>query len=453
MKFKGTTALLAIFIALAAYVYFGEYRGKETRQKQQEAKKKAINVDQKDITEISLVFPDHTITGVKKGEKQWDITTPSGIEPDQDEWELLASNVPRIEREDTVTNQATDLSQFGLKDPPLKVIAKTKDGKTTEIDFGAENPRKIYNYAKFAGSNDVFLTPSSWVRIFQKTLTDLRNKKVLDFETDDIDSVTIAAANHELQFQKSGNDWFIKKPVDTKADGGEISTFLSSLKFARAASFAEPAIDAKVAGLEPPATKITLHDKKANANRELLIGKSPEADKYYAKEGARPAIFVIDKEIPDKTKRPVADWRDKAITQVDREKTDQIEIHRGPDVLAIKKDGSDWKSADGKKLQWDKVSGMLNSLEFDKAKDIIDAPKALATYGLDKPRLEVVFKQGMNELGRLSFGTDSKNPEGVYLKTSDSPAVKVVGKDVYDKFNVKLEDLVEPATATPSEKK
>src|SRR5215467_10269961 len=113
MKFKGTTALLAIFLILGAYVYFGEYRGKETRQKQQEAKKKAINLDQKDITEISLVFPDHTITGVKKGEKQWDITTPTGIEPDSDEWEQLASNVPRIEREDTVTNQPTDLEQFG----------------------------------------------------------------------------------------------------------------------------------------------------------------------------------------------------------------------------------------------------------------------------------------------------------------------------------------------------
>src|SRR6266702_2959607 len=124
MKFKGTTALLAIFVVLGAYVYFGEYRGKENRQKQGEAKKKAVNVDQKDITEISLVFPDHTITGVKKGEKQWEITNPAGLEPDQDEWDLLASNVPRIEREDTVTNQATDLSQFGLKDPPLKVIAK-----------------------------------------------------------------------------------------------------------------------------------------------------------------------------------------------------------------------------------------------------------------------------------------------------------------------------------------
>jgi hypothetical protein len=411
-----------------------------------------VNVDAKDITEISLVFPDHTITGVRKGEKQWEITNPQGIEPDQDEWELLTTNVPRIEREDTVTAQASDLSQFGLKDPALKVIAKTKDGKTIEIDFGGENPRKTYNYAKFSNSNDVFLTPSSWLRIFQKTLTDLRNKKVLDFETDDIDSLGIESGTTSLQFQKNGNDWMMKKPVETKADSGEISTFLSSLKFARATGFAEANVDAKTAGLEPPAMKITLHDKKPNANRELLIGKSPETDKYYAKDGARPAIFIIDKEIPEKAKRPVTDWRDKTLTQIDREKTDQIEIHRGTDTVAMKKDGSDWKSMDGKKLQWDKVSGMLNSLEFDKAKQILDAPKPLPTYGLDKPKLEVIFKQGATELGRLSFGSDSKDPEGIYVKSGDSSSVKVAGKDVYDKFNVKLEDLLEPPS-NPSEKK
>jgi hypothetical protein len=50
----------------------------------------------------------------------------------------------------------------------------------------------------------------------------------------------------------------------------------------------------------------------------------------------------------------------------------------------------------------------------------------------------------------VGLGGDSKMPEGIYLKTSDKPAVKVVSKDVFDKFNVKVEDLVE--TEKPAEK-
>src|SRR5436190_17626485 len=149
MKFKGTAALFVVLIILGGYVYFTEYRGKEERQKQEEAKKKAFQVDEKDITEISLIYPDRTITGVKKGEKQWEITSPPGIEADPDEWQQLASNIPKIEREDTVAQNVQELSQFGLKDPPVKVSAKTSDGKTLEIQFGSENPKKTFNYAMF----------------------------------------------------------------------------------------------------------------------------------------------------------------------------------------------------------------------------------------------------------------------------------------------------------------
>src|SRR5215510_12267724 len=139
MRFKGTAALFFVFVVLGGYVYFTEFRGKEERQKQEEAKKKVFPVEEKDITEISLVYPDRTITGVRKGEKDWQITSPPGLEADSDEWQQLAFNVPRIERDDTVAQNTTDLNAFGLTQPPVKMTAKTKDGKTLEILFGAEN--------------------------------------------------------------------------------------------------------------------------------------------------------------------------------------------------------------------------------------------------------------------------------------------------------------------------
>lgn len=449
MRFKGTAALFLVFVVLGGYVYFTEFRGKEERQKQEQAKKKVFPVEDKDVTEITLVYPDRTITGVKKGEKHWEMTSPPGIEADSDEWEQLASNIPRIEREDTVAQNVQDLAQFGLKDPPVKLSAKTKDGKTLELVFGAENPKKTYNYAKLPAGNDVFLTASNWAKTFTKNVSDLRNKKILEFETDDIDNVKIIESAKELEAQKSGEDWQLKKPIETKGDNSEISSFISSMRFARVNSFPESPVDAKTAGLEPPAIRITLHDGKAKADRTLLIGKTSSLDRYYARDGSRDTIFIIDKEIAEKARKPVFDWRDKSVTKLDRDKIDKIEIVRGTDMIALLKAGSDWKLPDNKKLQWDKISGMLNALDFEKAKDIIDAPKTLSTYALDKPRLEVVLRQGSNELVRIAFGNESKMPEGIYLKTSDSAAVKVVSKDVFDKFNVKADDLVETEKPKP----
>jgi hypothetical protein len=450
MRFKGTAVLFLVFVVLGGYVYFAEFRGKEERQKQEEAKKKVFPVEEKDITEISLIYPDRTITGVKKGEKQWEFTAPAGVEADPDEWQLLASNIPRIEREETVAPNAPDLAAFGLKDPAVRVAAKTKDGKSLEILFGSENPKKTFNYARLPASNDVFLTGSNWARTFTKTVSDLRNKKVLEFETDDIDNVKIFQGTSELEAQKSGDEWQLKKPIETKADGSEVSTFTSSIRFARVTTFPDPPVDAKTAGLDMPAIRIVLHDAKAKTDRTLLVGKASDKDRYYARDASRDTIFIIDKEIPDKARKPLFDWRDKTITKIDRDKIDKIEIIRGADTISILKSGSDWTLPDKKKLQWDKVSGMLNTLDFDKAKDIIDAPKPLTTYGLDKPKLEVVLRQGSNELARIGFGNDSKMPEGIYLKTSTSAAVKVVAKDVFDKFNVKIEDIVE--AEKPAEK-
>src|SRR5437773_9024370 len=68
MRFKGTTILFILFVILGGYVYLTEIRGKEERQKQEEAKKKVFQVEQKDISEISLVYPDRTIAG-QKGRK------------------------------------------------------------------------------------------------------------------------------------------------------------------------------------------------------------------------------------------------------------------------------------------------------------------------------------------------------------------------------------------------
>src|SRR6476659_7240836 len=139
MKFKSTAILFLVLLALGTYVYFTEYRGQEEKQKQTEAKKKAFQVDDKDITELTLTYPERTISAVKKGEKQWAMTSPAGLDTDSEEWQLLASNLPRIEREDTVDQNAQDLAPFGLKDPAVRVTAKTKDGKTLDILFGSDN--------------------------------------------------------------------------------------------------------------------------------------------------------------------------------------------------------------------------------------------------------------------------------------------------------------------------
>jgi hypothetical protein len=434
--------LLVVFAALGGYVYFAEYRGHDEREQKEASKKKLFPTALKDVTSLSLAFPDHKISAVKKDEKHWEFTEPQGIDADSDEWDMLVSSLGQIEKGNAVSASA-NLAQYGLDKPVVEVTAKLKDGKTVGVLFGSENPKKSDNYAKLADSPDVFLSPVSGSKSFQKSLTDLRNKKVLEFAPDDINSVRIEDGKNVMEFQKSGMDWLVKKPMELKADGEEISGFLGAIQSARATNFADSGLTLMSAGLAPVATKITLHDAKANADRVLSVGKSPETDKYYARDESRPAIMIISKDVPAKARRPLIDWRDRSIAHFDQGSIDELEILRGAEKISVKKQGSDWKLADGRKAQMDKISSLLLAVEFERAQEIIDSPGNPSSYGLDKPRIEVNLRQAGKDVLGLKLGGPTRNPVGSYLKVSTNPAVMTVAEDFFAKFSLKAEDIAE----------
>jgi hypothetical protein len=453
VRFKGTTALFLVFAALAGFVYFTEFRGKEEKAKLEESKKRLFPGEAKDISELTLEYEGRTVRAVRKDEKTWEITSPSGLETDSETWEQLASSFVLIEKDETVNAEKSDLAPYGLDKPLVKVAAKLKDGGTPSVLFGAENPRKTFNYAKRGDSDEVFLSATTWSGNFKKSLTDLRNKEVLDFESDGVDSLRISVTGKpDLEIRKSGMDWHIKKPQDVRADNAEISGFLSSIQFTRAPAFAGEDIDLKASGLDAPAVRITVHDTKANADKVLLFGKSPEKDKYFAKDLSRAPIFILGTEIYQKTQQPLLSWRDKSVVRLENsgDAIDGLEILRGSESVVLKKTGMDWLLPDGKKTQPGKVSDMLGALGGERAAGIIDTPAGLGSYGLDKPRLTVTLRQGGKEIETVRFGRENSTPEGVFVKTSAGP-VMTVGKELYDRFDVKMSDLVEsqPSSTAP----
>lgn len=460
MRFKGTLALLVIFAALGGYVYYSDFYNKEERQKQEDAKKRLFGGEAQDIAELTLEYDGKTATAVRKGENEWQITSPAGLEADPDAWNQLATSFVQLQKDQVVSAEKTDLAPYGLEKPAIAVSAKVKDGAAQGVLIGSENPKKDFNYARRTDNDEVFLVASYETGSFKKKIDDLRNKKVLDFESDNIDRIRISANGRpDIEMEKAGMDWLIKKPVDTAADPGEVLSLLSSIQFSRAAAFADEGVDVKASGIENPGAKITLHDQKAGADRVLAFGKSPETDKYYAKDLSRPSIFILGTEIIEKTRRPLLDWRDKSVVKFGDGGTmaiDEIDVIRGTEKLSLKKgEDSEWTLSDGRKAQQSKISEMLGALVSERALAITDSPGAAAAYGLDKPRVEVVLREHGNETAALRFGKDSAKPDGVYVKSAN-PAILTVSKDLYAKFNVGAESLIDNQPgkeASPSDSK
>ena len=304
MRFKGTLILLLVFAALGGYVYFTDFYGKEARDKQEEAKKKLFGGDAKEITELTLENGGQTITAVRKGEKDWQITAPAGFEADPEAWDQLATSLVDAQKDEVVTSEKPNLASYGLDKPAVAVRAKLKGGKTEGVLIGLENPKKTFNYAKRVDTDEVFLLPTSSTTPFKKTLTDLRNKKVLDFESDSINGVRITAAGKpDIEIQKSGSDWSIKKPLEARADNGEVLGFLSAIQFSRASAFADEKVDDKAAGLDAPGVKVVDETPgdwdvgKTTRIWESLLERHPNirAAFFHNDEMALAALRVISK--------------------------------------------------------------------------------------------------------------------------------------------------------------
>ena len=451
MKFKGTLSLLGLLIILVGWVYWSDVRGREERERAADEAGRAIPDDSDTMRRIVLTHPDRRVEAIR-GDAGWEFVTPPGIEADSGAWDMLASNVSRIEREATLDSgpESLDLSTFALDVPSLGVEVEFENGMSEAIIFGRENPGGTHRYAKLASSPEVFLVPISWMGMLDREVNDLRDKTILRFEPDAIDRIEIAGST-ELSLVRDGDDWALETPLESPAAPDQVSAFLGSLGLARATGFAdfedrEPAL--ADTGLDTPRLRITLRDTSGGENL-LLIGTQPanQPDSYYARDASRDAVFIINGDIIDDGERPLFDWRDKTIAGFDRSSISSVHLERdgGTIVLAMAEDG--WELPGQGPARLETLTRMFSAVEFERVADIIDNPGPLAAYGLDVPRMRVVFEADGGEALAFGFGRETPDGDSVYWKSDAEPEVKVVSREVFERFDVGAEDLLEAADA------
>ncbi|MBI4713501.1 MAG: DUF4340 domain-containing protein [Planctomycetes bacterium] len=134
-------------------------------------------------------------------------------------------------------------------------------------------------------------------------------------------------------------------------------------------------------------------------------------------------------------------------------------------TITCTREGDDWQMTTPVKAKSDKsaLDGIVQDIVSLEKKNTISAPKDLAQYGLDNPRVIVSFTgkpagspalmQGKdNKVYNLKFGKDAPMDLGIYLKVTDNSAersgvpsndgnVYIVAKSLFDKTNKSVFDL------------
>ena len=237
MKPNGLLVAVIVLAAIGGGVYW------TNKHKADEAKKpvsgtsdspKILTIPDDQFKEIKLAKKDAEPTIVSKTGDKWSITMPKALPADQDAVSQMVSSLGSLTADRVVEEKPGDYAPFGLKDPKEQIVITRKDGKTATLDVGDDSPVGSGVFAKLEGDPRVFVIPSYTKSNFDKTSKDLRDKRLLTFNSDKLTSLQLAAKGPEVEFAKNAqNDWTIVKPKPLRADGSQVDDLIRKLKDAK----------------------------------------------------------------------------------------------------------------------------------------------------------------------------------------------------------------------------
>jgi hypothetical protein len=471
MRFKGTLVLLIVVFALGGFIYLYEIKGGAQREKAKESEGLIWKIEDKNIRQIELSSPGQHLAAARKDEKEWALTAPQALAADSEEIDRLARSAVTLRRENIVEQHAADLAKFGLNPAQTSLKFKTKDGKEYAINFGNNNPTGSSAYASFPGQKVVFLVSASAASSFSKKVDDLRNRTILNFEQPEVQSLSVNNPKGVFELIKDKDDrWWFKGIENRAADGPGVRGILSALSTGKIKEFFNDSTgDYATLGLDKPFIDVSLTYGKNKAIKRFLIGleksrlkkksakpaagEGKEAEQtssgvYLAQDASRPDLFFVEQDLVDKLLKSPTDVRDKTLASIQRWDVDAIELTNIKGSFSFVKLNGEWFfGAAKKKAKWDAVNGILDAMEKS-VKEWIDKPAPLKEYGLDKPAVHAVFKQGGRILADCALGKSAKN--GVYAQVKGDSSVKIADPEGLNILDQGESDFVEaPAAANP----
>jgi hypothetical protein len=401
-----TLALVLVLAGLGAYIYFVE---SENPAPGLEPKDKVFTVESGQIEELRVTAQGETAVLVKKGEG-WQMTEPVAADADPTEASSFATNLSSLEVNRVVDENAPDLAPYGLAEPRITVAFKAQGGTSGEVHLGEKTPTGGDIYAVKPGEKRVFLVSSYLETTFNKKPFDLRDKRIVKFERDKVETVEVARGAESIRLKRAGSDWTIEAPAPGRGDYATVEGLLTRMSTAAMAAIVEPeAKDLAKYGLDKPAMTITLG---AGSSQTILDVGRTEGEQRYAKDRSRPMVFTLDTTLGDDLTKALDDYRSKELFVSRSYNTDRLQLTRLEGKETRTYDFEKTTSDQGDKWRVTPSGGEARDVDRAKADDLLTklAAARITSFaapstrtGLDTPLLTVGVSYDGGKFERVRF--------------------------------------------------
>jgi hypothetical protein len=424
MKPKGLLIATVLLALLGGLVWWSNKKQAAASKAPADTSTKVLSIPDDQFQEIRVKTLTDTTIDLKRDDGKWAMTQPKPLAADQDAVASMVSTLSSLNADKKVEDNAADLHEYGLDVPTLDVTVTKKDGKSSELLVGGPTLDSAGYYAKLAGDPHVYTIASYAKTNIDKSPQDLRDKRLLTFDSDKLTRVELQAKGQTVEFGKNGqNEWQIVKPRPLRADSSAVGSLVDKLRDAKLDVSELPEDAAKKFAAAPKLASATLTDAAGSQTIEIRKDKD---NNYYAKSSAVEGVWKTSSDAGDALNKDIDDFRNKKLFDFGFNDPSKIELKGA----AYVKTGDKWTSGP-------------KTMDNGAVQDLIDKLRDLsASKFSDKGGGEPVFEATItsNEGKRVEKVSISKQGDQYFAKRESEPSI-------YELDAKTVEDLQKAAAA------
>jgi hypothetical protein len=449
MKMNSLLIAAIVLAALSGVLYWSNHRkpAEPAVKISADTPPKILTLAEADIAKVDIKKRSgDEVTLAKNDAGKWQIMGAKPLPADQNEVSSMLSTLSSLSSERLIEEKATNLADYGLAQPAVEVDVTEKDNKAQRVLIGDNTPAGNAVYVALAGDPRVFTLANSSKTSLDKSAKDLRDKRLLLFEQDKLSRVDLTAKKVDIEFGRNKDQWQIVKPKPLRADDSKVEELIRKLGDAKMDLSASDDDQKKAAAAYSSGTPVaTAKVTDASGTEELQVRKNKED--YYAKSSAVEGVYKVGSDLGTALDKSVDDFRNKKLFDLGFTDPDKIELHDGAKSYFLTKGGSDWFSADGKKVDAIGAEGFV-----EKVRDL--AASKFADSGFISPVIEVTVTSNSGKT--VEKVLIAKDGDHFVAKRDGEPALYQLDPVVVSGLEKAAEDMkpaVEPKPETTPKKK
>ena len=450
MKPRTTLILLAVAIALAAFVFSLDRFSQNTRDRRERAAH-VVEINRTGVDGITIQNGDLLIKLKAQGDT-WKMVAPWQDDADAEVIDQLLDAIQNLHPEDVIAELGKGdkrrqmLKDFGLNKSKLRLKLEGKQ-MPPELEFGQDTAVQGRGYLRLHDEDAVYVVANDLKTIVSKTPEDFRDHRMTPFLTTLISRAIFQVSGGEIELAKEQDKWQLVRPIKARASNDAVVDILTKMNQAQILKFvSENKSNPGSFGLDSPADVLTLFGAEGE-KFEIEIGSAvplhPES--VYARLPERNTVVEVSKGFSTLFNITPNDLRDRKIGRLNSDLIDRITIENADQPrIVLAREENRWRllSPANRAANAENVNRLVQEINDGEVTQFVsDTATDLTRYGLDQPRLKITFSSYSSEntaesdagevvLSTLEFG-NSEN--GVtYGRLKDEPYIFSITDQMYE---------------------